>query len=99
VKTGIWKGVRRRVREDSRARVELYDLESDPQQRRDVSADHPDVVTQIVEIMKSPPRLTSTHSVLRLGREGGARLGWTSWLKTRPLDDDDSQVALEMRTS
>ena len=99
VKTGVWKGVRRRVREDSRARVELYDLESDPQQRRDVSADHPDVVTQIVEIMKSPPRLTSINAVLRLGREGGARLGWTSWLKTRPLDDDDSQVALEMRTS
>jgi len=99
VNMGVWKGVRRRLREGTPPRVELYDLACDPEQRRDVSAEHPDVVARIVEVMKSPPRLTSTNPVLRLGREGGARLGWSSWLKTRPIEKDDSQVALQMRTS
>ncbi|HWM89366.1 MAG TPA: type VI secretion system baseplate subunit TssG [Thermoanaerobaculia bacterium] len=31
---------------------------------------------------------------LRLGRKGEARLGWTSWLKTKPFSEDDSQVSL-----
>lgn len=32
---------------------------------------------------------------LRLGhREGGARLGWTSWLKTKPFACNDSQVRI-----
>lgn len=34
---------------------------------------------------------------LRLSRAGGARLGWTSWLKTRPFEYDDSQVRLRGR--
>jgi type VI secretion system protein ImpH len=29
---------------------------------------------------------------LRLGSQGGARLGWTSWLKTKPFACNDSQV-------
>lgn len=31
---------------------------------------------------------------LRLGKKGGAMLGWTSWLKTRPATKDDAQVTL-----
>jgi type VI secretion system protein ImpH len=31
---------------------------------------------------------------LRLGVQGGARLGWTSWLKTREWDQDDDQVVV-----
>jgi type VI secretion system protein ImpH len=31
---------------------------------------------------------------LRLGRDGGARLGWTSWLKTKPFACNDSQVGI-----
>lgn len=34
---------------------------------------------------------------LRLGRKGGALLGWTSWLRTRPPERDDSQVRLQGR--
>jgi type VI secretion system protein ImpH len=34
---------------------------------------------------------------LRLGRAEGAYLGWTSWLKTKPFANDDSQV--QLRTS
>ena len=30
----------------------------------------------------------------RLGERGGARLGWTSWLKTEEWPDDDSQVSV-----
>ncbi len=31
---------------------------------------------------------------LRLGRGDGPRLGWTTWLKTRPTPEDDRQVAI-----
>jgi predicted component of type VI protein secretion system len=31
---------------------------------------------------------------LRLGKKGGAMLGWTSWLKTRPVTQDDTQVVM-----
>jgi type VI secretion system protein ImpH len=31
---------------------------------------------------------------LKLGRKGGAMLGWTSWLHTRPSATDDAQVTL-----
>jgi type VI secretion system protein ImpH len=34
---------------------------------------------------------------LRLSKSGTARLGWTSWLKTRPMTKDDSQVRLRGR--
>jgi type VI secretion system ImpH/TssG family protein len=42
-------------------------------------------------------RLTLTAAEvpeLRLRKSGGALLGWTSWLKTRPFAGDDSQVRL-----
>jgi type VI secretion system protein ImpH len=32
---------------------------------------------------------------LRLGRKGGAKLGRTSWLHTRPSTRDDAQVTLQ----
>ena len=34
----------------------------------------------------------------RLGGEDGPRLGWTSWLKTREFEKDDSQVTLTLRS-
>lgn len=34
---------------------------------------------------------------LRLGKKGGAELGWTSWLKTKDFGKDDSQVRLTGR--
>jgi type VI secretion system protein ImpH len=34
---------------------------------------------------------------LRLSKSGTARLGWTSWLKTKPMTKDDSQVRLRGR--
>ena len=33
----------------------------------------------------------------RLGQAGGARLGWTTWLKTRPFTENDSQVCLRIQ--
>ena len=32
---------------------ELYDLKTDPAESKDLSADHPDVVAKIAEIMRS----------------------------------------------
>lgn len=38
------------------------------------------------------PELRLSH------REGGARLGWTSWLKTKPFECNDSQVRITGRS-
>jgi len=35
-------------------------------------------------------------SVLASSDEGGPKLGWTSWLKTREFSEDDEQVVLAL---
>jgi len=59
VRMGQWKGVRLEIRRQKDSPVMLYDLESDPTESIDVSADHPDVVAQIREVMdaRSPSHL------------------------------------------
>lgn len=51
VRMGKWKGVRLRVRKDPNGPIELYDLERDPSEMRNVAADHPEVVAKLAEIM------------------------------------------------
>ena len=63
VRMGKWKGIRqnllpRRAKGKAKApapkpdmHTELYDLDTDPQETKDVSADHPDVIAQIEKIM------------------------------------------------
>lgn len=51
VRLGKWKGVRLNVKQDKHAAVELYDLETDLGETKDVAADHPDVVRRIEQIM------------------------------------------------
>jgi len=52
VRMDRWKGVRKNVFKNSQAPVELYDLQTDPAEQHDVAANHPDVVSAIVAIMK-----------------------------------------------
>jgi arylsulfatase A-like enzyme len=53
VRMGQWKGVRLNVRKNPDAPIELYDLNEDPGETRNVAADHPDVVARMVRVMKT----------------------------------------------
>lgn len=51
VRMGAWKGVRRGMAKGN-MRIELYDLDADPGETRDVAGEHLDVVRRIDEIMR-----------------------------------------------
>jgi len=50
VRFGRWKGVRGNVGKNEAAPFELYDLDSDPAESRDVAAAHPEIVRRIAQI-------------------------------------------------
>src|SRR5690606_22534145 len=52
VRRGKWKAVRLqgKVQSDN-ARIELYDLEQDPSEQRDVASHYPDIVNEMISIM------------------------------------------------
>ena len=52
VRLGNWKGVRVDLEADPNAPLELYDLAADPEERRDVASDHPEIVERIVTMMQ-----------------------------------------------
>jgi len=59
VRMGKWKGMRREM-QDGNLEIELYDLESDIAETRNVAADHPGVVARIRAIMErehTPPAI------------------------------------------
>jgi hypothetical protein len=57
VRINEWKGVRindrNRGKKNNKRALELYDLANDIGETRDVSADHPDIVAQIRDIMQN----------------------------------------------
>ncbi|MDA0329378.1 MAG: arylsulfatase [Gemmatimonadetes bacterium] len=53
VRMGDWKGVRLGGHDDPDASIELYDLRLDIAETTDVSADHPDVVARIRQVMQA----------------------------------------------
>jgi arylsulfatase A len=53
VRLGRWKGVRLKIGQQREAPIELYDLDTDVGERRDVAEQHPDVVRRIAQIMKT----------------------------------------------
>ena len=52
VRLGDWKGVKVNVKRDPAAKLQLFNLKTDPAESRDVAADHPDVVAQIERAMR-----------------------------------------------
>ncbi len=70
VRLGRWKGLRHGVDEP----IELYDLQEDVGEQRDVSASHPDVVARIAEIMRSGRTESELFPLVRSG-EGTALPG------------------------
>lgn len=58
VRAGQWKAVRQKLHPGPRAplapgSVELYDLEKDPAESRDVAADHPEIVARLTALMQA----------------------------------------------
>jgi len=51
VRMGPWKGVRQNLRQ-GKTGIELYNLDNDKAESRDVAADHPEVVARIKDIME-----------------------------------------------
>jgi len=51
VRLGKWKGIRLNVFENPKALIELYDLEADPSETRNVSETNPEMVDRIKNIM------------------------------------------------
>ncbi len=52
VRMGKWKGIRKNLKK-GQTTLMLFDLEKDPREQNDVSAQYPDVVTKILEIMQN----------------------------------------------
>ncbi len=53
VRMGRWKGVRNNIAKQPDAPIELYDLERDPAETKDVARENPDAVTRIAEAMRA----------------------------------------------
>ena len=53
VRMGDWKGVRREIRRQEDAPIELYNLAIDIQESNDISKDNPETVERIRSIMDS----------------------------------------------
>jgi len=51
VRMGDWKGIRKNIFKGN-MKIELYNLKTDPVEENDVSAQHPDIVKKIEQIMK-----------------------------------------------
>jgi arylsulfatase len=49
---GNWKGIRREMHKGNTA-IELYNLGDDPGERRDIAAQHPEIVQRIATIMRN----------------------------------------------
>ena len=53
VRMGNWKGVRLNVKKNSKGPIELYDLEADSEEAKDISGNHPAIVKKIEHIMET----------------------------------------------
>lgn len=53
VRMDNWKGIRLNMQNNPQAEIELYNLETDIEERYNLAADHADVVVKINEIMKA----------------------------------------------
>ena len=53
VRMGKWKGIRKHMISDENLDLELYDLENDVKEKRNIAERHPEVIEKIMEIMKN----------------------------------------------
>jgi arylsulfatase A len=52
VRMGKWKGVKSNLKSNPNAPWEIFDLENDPAESKDLVASHPELVTRFSEIVR-----------------------------------------------
>jgi len=72
VRKGRWKAVRRNLRKDPDAPVELFDLAEDPGERVDLAARRPELARELVALMVAS-RTTPAHPAFRFGAYSDGR--------------------------
>lgn len=63
VRLGNWKGIRKNIQKGN-LKIELFDLENDIREQNDVSADHPDIVKMIEQIMREEHKTPEVSTFL-----------------------------------
>ncbi len=69
VRMGQWKLIRQQVRDASQTYEELFDLSADPGELRDVTADYPEVVRQLGELIDRSHRPSKNFPLLPREKE------------------------------
>ncbi len=64
VRWGRWKGIRQGVNTNADAPIELYDLEKDPEEKKDIASQHPDIVARIKADMQQSHRYNKDWPLL-----------------------------------
>ena len=66
---GQWKLIRQQVKDATRTHDELFNLSADPGELRDVSADYPEVVRQLGELIDRSHRPSRDFPLLPSERQ------------------------------
>jgi arylsulfatase A len=72
VRMGKWKGVKLNVIDQPNAPIELYDLQTDPGEKNNVAAKHPDIVKSFQTIMQREHRENSDFPLFTKAKKNNA---------------------------
>lgn len=71
VRKGKWKAIRLGVQEDRNAPLELYNLDTDPEETKNIAGMHPEIVSEMAGIMKSARTESDTFNFGQTAYKGG----------------------------
>ena len=99
VRMGRWKGVRTGINRNPDAPVQLFDLEADPNETRNLAEDHPEVAARIHEIMRAEhtPSPVPNWNFPTRAEDRGAERAWTGEGETSSFTDSANWNVAEDR--